>query len=303
MTILNVKPIMTKPKADEYLGTMLGENDWTILVDYDCDVFCSESGELLAKFRKRAIPKEMMSASWDSFSKAATLTGNRGTATGKVDGGSMGQRVKKDGTLSKTMVSIKPAVKSGIIGFFDRNMRFPYCRTTQFTGSKINDWFNCLPIIRKVSDLYRELIPEKWTIQKKWCDETSPDFVIKDSVFTTITVNKDFQTGVHTDKGDLDEGFGNLVVMRKGAYTGGFFVLLRWGVAFDMQNGDVLFTNVHENHGNTPIKKLTPNAERISLVMYYRKNMISCGTIHEEVQIAKNRKSLKGLNKKKENND
>jgi len=294
---IRVSPIMTEKKAEEYLGTLLGEKDYNILINYDCDVYCEETGMLLAKFRRGLIPREMIVSSWNSFEEAATVTQNRGMSAGKRDDGVTGQnRLKRDGTVSKTRIA--DPVNSGIIGYYDRTMRAPYCRTTSYTANKFEKYKKCYPIIKVVSDYYKELIPDKWEYQKSYIDKTSPDFVIKDTVFTTVTVNKNWQTAVHTDKGDLLGGFGNLTAMRKGKYIGGYFVLVKWGVAFDLQNMDLLFTDVHQIHGNTPIKKLSKDATRISLVMYYRENMFVCGSAEEEMVIAKNRKSLKGLNKK-----
>jgi hypothetical protein len=60
-------------------------------------------------------------------------------------------------------------------------------------------------------------------------------------------------------------------------------------VAFDMQNGDVLLVDVHQWHGNTPIKA-DPGAVRLSLVMYYREKMIHCGTMEEELKRVQKRK-------------
>jgi hypothetical protein len=302
MKELSVKPIVTDEKAETYLGHLLGEKDYNILIDYDCDVYCEETGMLLAKFRKNLIDMELIKLSYKSFQEAATVTMNRGISAGLRDNGVTGGfRKKQDGTLSKTRIA--DPVNSGIIGYYDRTMRAPYCRTTSYTGRKIQEWKLCLPLIKRVSELYKELIPDKWSIQKDWCERTSKDFIIEDTVFTTVTVNKNWQTAVHTDKGDLHDCFGNLTVMRKGKYIGGYFVLVKWGVAFNLQNTDVLFTDVHQIHGNTPIKKLTPGAERISLVMYYRENMIQCGSAEEELYEAKTRKSLVGLNKKKKNDD
>lgn len=296
MEVFKAKPLMSEEKASKFLGEMLSENDYVKLIDYDCDVFCAETNTLLAKFRKNKITPDLLKKSYKSFQAAATPTSNRGISAGKMnDGGTRAFREKKDGTLSKTNVA--QSVNSGIIGYYDRSMRAPYCRTTSYTARDVEGWEKCLPVIREVSGLFKELVPEKWEIQKSWCDKTSEDFVIKDTVFTTVTVNKNWQTAVHTDKGDLDESFGNLVVLRKGKYIGGYFVLVRWGVAFNLQNGDILFTDVHQPHGNTPIHKLTEDAERISLVMYYRENMIVCGTKEEELLEARKRKSLKGLNK------
>lgn len=296
--VIKVKPIMAQEKAESFLGELLGEKDYNILINYDADVYCEETGVLLAKFRKGVIPRQMIIESYDAFNEAATPTSNRGISAGKNESGNTGQnRVLKDGTISKTRTAT--AVNSGIIGFYDRTMRAPYCRMTAYTAQKFKKFKLCYPIIDFVSQRFKELIPEKWELQNDYIQRTSKDFVIGNTVYTTVTVNKNWQTAAHTDKGDLKDSFGNLAVMRKGKYLGGYFVLVKWGVAFDMQNQDLLFTDVHQVHGNTPIKKLTEDATRISLVMYYRENMIDCGSAEEEMFIAKNRTSLKGLNPNK----
>ena len=86
------------------------------------------------------------------------------------------------------------------------------------------------------------------------------------------------------------------MALRKGTFSGGHFVVVRWGCGFDLQNGDVLLVDVHQWHGNTPIIKDDPKAVRLSLVMYYRENMIHCGTMKEELQRAKTRKKGQSLN-------
>jgi hypothetical protein len=54
--------------------------------------------------------------------------------------------------------------------------------------------------------------------------------------------------------------------------------------------------DVHQWHGNTPLIKEDKNATRLSLVMYYRENMIKCGTMEEEIKRAKTRKHGTKLN-------
>ena len=121
-------------------------------------------------------------------------------------------------------------------------------------------------------------------------DSTSEDFVIPGTSFTTVTVNKNYRTAVHKDSGDFKGGFGNLVALRKGYFEGGVICLVRWGIGFDLQNGDLLLMDVHQWHANTPLKLVDPKAVRLSLVMYYRENMIKCGTAKQELKKVKNRK-------------
>jgi hypothetical protein len=82
-----------------------------------------------------------------------------------------------------------------------------------------------------------------------------------------------FQTTVHTDKGDDIEGFGNLSVIEKGKYTGGETCFPQFGIGVNVRSGDVLFMDVHEAHGNLPIITENDDAKRLSIVCYLRKNI------------------------------
>ena len=70
----------------------------------------------------------------------------------------------------------------------------------------------------------------------------------------------------------------------------------KYKIGFDVRSGDVCFFDVHEFHGNTEIKA-KGKYERISVVCYYRKNMINCKSAQEEQEIAKRLIDRKGLNK------
>ena len=64
-----------------------------------------------------------------------------------------------------------------------------------------------------------------------------------------------------------------MVVIEKGEYTGGETCYPQYGIGVNVREGDVLFMNVHEWHGNLPIVKEDKNVERMSIVCYLRKNV------------------------------
>ena len=289
------KPRLSDEEVDRLKGNLLKEKDYNTLITYNADVYCQETGNCIAKFRKKLIPNNIALQAYESLKSVATASTNRGLSAGlKEDGTSTEYKVRKDGVLSNTNHANN--VNSGIIGYFDRNARFPYCRQTAYNMKQFKKFKQAYPIIKFVDSAYSELMPEQYKLQREVADKTSKDFVIKDTAFTTVTVNKNWQTAVHTDKGDFEKGFGNLVVLRQGRYSGGYFVVPKWGVAFDVQNCDLLLVDVHQWHGNTPINKIDDNATRVSLVMYYRKNMIHCGSIEEEQATAKHRQEGQKLN-------
>ena len=84
----------------------------------------------------------------------------------------------------------------------------------------------------------------------------------------------------------MEEGFGNLAVLEGGEYTGGYTILPKYGVGVDCRSCDLALFDVHELHGNTEIKRIG-NAERISVVCYFRKKMTQCGSAEEELERVK----------------
>jgi hypothetical protein len=291
MKKVKVLPLYTVEESNAFEGVQLKEEHCKHLYKEDIDVFDMETGKCLAKFRTSIIPANIQRIGYESLLEAATATDSRGTAGGKdeEDGKASKFRLRKDGTYSKQSIA-KNFVNSGIAGYYDRSTRFPNCRLTAFTRHHFDKFKAAYPIVKLVDQKYAELMPEHYKRQRKLADNTAQDFVIPNTSFTTITVNKNYTTAVHKDSGDYKDGFGNLVALRDGTYTGCHFVLPRWGVGFDLQNGDLLLVDVHQWHGNTPMIKHEPKATRLSLVMYYRENMHKCGTMQQELNRARKRK-------------
>ena len=284
-----------------FKGAMISENSYDLLIDYDCDVYDEETGKPLLKFRKNYIPANYAKTAYDACGKVSFVLNNRGTASGTSIGfkndvvkgpdgkqyRSKTSRVNLEAEQAKEIRRLKSG--SGIVGYFDKTIRIPYCRQTSFNANKFDEFKKLYPIIKFVNDAYKELAPEHYKKQRAKADETNQDFVIKDTAFTTVTVNRNWQTAVHKDSGDFAEGFGNLVVLRAGEYKGGYFVLPQWKVAVDMNNCDLLLCDVHQWHCNTPLVGDGKKFKRYSLVMYYRDNMIKCGTSEDNLDYAKNR--------------
>lgn len=187
-------------------------------------------------------------------------------------------------------IEIDPEVKqSGVVGYLDKNQRFPYCRLTAFNINHPEKFQSALPLIHAVDHVFKARLPDRYAAQTDVVQNTVDDYVITGTAFTTITVNLNFQTAVHKDAGDLKAGFGVMSALRAGKFDGCYTCFPQYRVAADMQTGDVLLADVHEWHGNTPLKPKGPH-ERLSLVFYYRENMKNCGTPTEELEHAKQKR-------------
>ncbi len=92
---------------------------------------------------------------------------------------------------------------------------------------------------------------------------------------------------MHVDAGDLVEGFSMISAIRTGHYEGCLLVFPAFRCAVDLRTSDVVLFDSHEFHANTPMTKQSPDAERCSVVFYYRTRMVECLSAHEEHERAK----------------
>lgn len=257
----------------------------------------SATGDLLCIYLPGILRGTTFDESYNVLhSLKAFETDNRGLAGGS------GRVNTWDDENNRGTRSRGTAVASAIIGSFDPGGQKRYCRLTAWTGRENEQFRSLYPLFQQIGREFAAHVPDRFETQMSFIRETPEDWVIEGTPFTTITVNNSYSTGVHTDKGDLDEGFSTLAVMRRGDYAGGIFTFVENRFGVDMQDGDLLLMDAHRWHGNTAMTCkvcgdiIGPNGttghdercgtERISIVSYYRTKMKNCGTADEEYQRA-----------------
>ena len=181
-----------------------------------------------------------------------------------------------------TMMSLTTygtAVNSGIAGWFDRYPRIPYGRATSYTANSFEKFKMSYPFLQSLARGFKELLPWRYNNQMEAANKVDPAFLVPETPFTTITVNKTFRTAAHYDAGDLNTGLSNLLTLSNdGNYTGGYLIEPEYRVAVNVRPGDLLLINNHEvMHGNTPIE-CAEGSERVSLVVYFREKMLELGS-------------------------
>lgn len=172
------------------------------------------------------------------------------------------------------------SVHSGIAGWFDRYPRIPYGRATSYTRDHYEKFKLSYPFLQYLSQGFKELLPWRYENQMAAARKIDPGYLVPGTPFTTITVNKSFRTACHFDAGDLNTGLSNLLTLsNNGNYKGCYLVAPEYRVAVNPRPGDLLLINNHEvMHGNTQIELLDEEAERISLVCYFREKMLELGS-------------------------
>lgn len=212
-------------------------------------------------------------------------TSNRGNASGS-------RRLRRGGPDTPATRTETVPIASVILGSMDPMGQTRYCRLSSWTGRHLPEWETLHPALREIGRHLAVHVPDRYNAQMQRVQVSDPSWIVPGTPFSTVTVNNTYPTGVHTDKGDLDEGFSTIACLRRGRYEGGQLVFPAYRVAVDLKDGDLILMDAHQWHGNVPIMCICGNelrgpcetcgAERISVVSYFRSKVTSCGTPAEE---------------------
>ena len=261
-----VKKVLTDKEVSDLEGEWIDDSSLVMpVINEDCDVYYYDNNrkKLLLKFRKKRINSSLCEIGWDNYKDMAKASRGRGAAAGAIDSQSVYWKkriptntnkwstgyLKADGGVSKMKVNNQ--VASSPIGYFDETkfVKLP-CRLTHFTRTNYHKYEKGLPFIQKIDKSFKELIPLSYQSQLMRATKRN-DLRIPKTSFSTITINRNFRTALHRDRGDYEKGFGNLTVLERGKYRGGYTVFPQFGVGVDVRNGDFLAMDVHQWHGNT----------------------------------------------------
>ena len=308
-------------------GEFVDEAHYELIITEDTDVYKPRAEDLLSMFGAEDTPEERLLISFRKgvidyelaertayiLSSAASKSDNRGLAGGPVDIRKLRATAKNagrlvpvgttrvgyelpDGTISA--VAAANRVRSGIAGNFDASPRHKFCRQTTWTKNNQPKLLESVPFLEAASRCFKAQAPVRWQRQKDFLVDNgieSGGWVLGDTVFTTVTVNRNFRTACHQDAGDFPGGYGNLMVFEGKPYRGGYTGFPQFKIAVDVRSGDFLAMDVHEWHCNTemsPVEEPPEGEEwddlenvgydRMSFVCYTRYGMKDCGTVEEE---------------------
>lgn len=312
-TEIRVKTRIHPDSLEAVKGKVLKESDLDVLLTGPTRVN-GPDGKLMAQYLPGYFKPDYLETFYPGLHALRVMeTDNRGLAAGT---GRAMKLTPEDGSKARTRTQ---QVASAIIGSFDANPHRNYCRLTAWTGKETAAFQELWPLFGAIGDAFAKEVPDRFQAQQAFVRRTPEDWVVPGTPFTTITINNSYPTGVHTDKGDLDEGFSNLTVLRRGSYSGGIFTFPEYRVGVDMKDGDLLLMDAHQWHGNSEMycnicgDRIGPpndrhahdacgvdyaetlkegghvgplRPERISIVCYYRTKMADCGSAEEEAQRA-----------------
>jgi len=288
---ITLQKIFNDSQMKQFEGKDFNHINKNLIIDFDCNIY-KENGDLLLLFRKNIIKdKKIIQNALDSYKELGFKQSiNRGNAAGRYRSTKKKIYRKFTQKKKKKIYEQSEISNSGIMGYMDSlNWRKP-CRETQFTKNHFSKYSIGLPYIQTINKFYKSLLPNFYQKQLKHAQK-SKNFIIPNTAFSTVTVNSNFRTALHKDSGDYKNGFGNLSVIEKGNYKGGYTLFPQFGyknqkgcVGINVRTGDILFMDVHEYHCNSKLYLKNKNSIRLAFVCYLRNKMYKCNYINKLLQ-------------------
>ena len=267
-----------------------------------------KDGSLLFALVKGAIPEDKR----EKYKKvikpvAKTKTKNRGASAGEVDISKFPKKAvafcNKNGeeyTDDKKRFSVfykdesgkivnrcqSNQTRCGVAGHFDKVAGLP-CRKVGWSRDNLEKHNVLGELSLDIQKAHKEEANDSYLFQES-ISNLSPDYLFDGSIYSTMTLNYDFRTACHKDKGDLVGGLSTLTIFEDvpDNYDGFYLGLPEYKIAFDLRDGDTLIFDAHEYHANTEYFVKTTRlpekgtekhfAGRISVVCYLRDKMKNC---------------------------
>jgi len=150
-------------------------------------------------------------------------------------------------------------------------------------------------------EIFKQENPKGYQAQRElMLEEVKPEWRIKGTMFTSGIANNNNALGYHRDRGNFEDYWSAMAVFRQNI-EGGNLIVKDYGIKIKFSDASIFFFNGQKWwHGVTPIKKLSNEAYRYTVVYYALKEMWKCMSIEDELTYAiKTRKEteLKRLKK------
>lgn len=144
-------------------------------------------------------------------------------------------------------------------------------------------------IAKKYYEMYN---PKKAEEHMKLTDEKIlPQYKISNTMYTSGIINENNPLKYHFDAGNFVDTWSAMFAFRKNT-QGGYLSIPELNCGIEIRNNSLLlFDGQSLLHGVTPIKKLSKDAKRYTIVYYSLKQMWNCKPIDEEIVEMRNRRN------------
>lgn len=181
---------------------------------------------------------------------------------------------------------------SRIFGFAPRvTLRKDFCSATSLSRENPKEHEIICEYAEKISKLYLDIDPDTYNTHAEQSKGVLNEWKIKESIFTSGIVNKNNPLKYHFDTGNFKDVYSCMLGFKKDV-EGGHLAIPAYGIALEIKNNSLtIFDGQNIMHGVTPIRKLSGDAYRYTIVYYSLKQMWNCLPLTEEVARIRNVKT------------
>jgi hypothetical protein len=167
-------------------GQSIGAGHYDRLID-SSTIYLKPNGKFLCLWLKNVIPANLQWGAYQVLKHKEIAPPGSAARRGKASGNGADRKAG-----------------SSILGAFDREARYHPCAAKAAFNNKHPHLFRrLLPYVERVDRLYERHLPLIYEPQRLVALATWPEWLIGESVFSTIQVNKGFRTQVHKDGNNL----------------------------------------------------------------------------------------------------
>jgi hypothetical protein len=159
---------------------------------------------------------------------------------------------------------------SAVFGTITRSGRTPFGRLTAPTLAKWEEFQEQKKVFNEVNELLKQHMPDRWELLNERFSQVADErYNLFGTVFTSFTINYNFQVARHVDGANSDKGMAVLSALDNGKFDGFEFVMHPLRLAFNMRHGDLFIGDNNEvEHSITEMRNASADAESITFVFY-----------------------------------
>lgn len=175
--------------------------------------------------------------------------------------------------------------QSAIFGYSPRNtIRKDFCSATRLAYDQPHIHQVIVDYAQVVADEYQKINPDLHDEHMATTrNNVVGDYRVKESPFTSGIINKNNPLKYHFDSGNFSGVWSGMLVF-KGGVSGGYLSVPEYNMGFKLRHNSLLmFDGQGLLHGVTPIRKLSSDAYRYSIVYYSLRQMWNCLPLDDEL--------------------
>jgi hypothetical protein len=175
--------------------------------------------------------------------------------------------------------------KSSVFGALPRvALRNDFCRLSNKTFEEKTNMERLMGFQDVLCDIYKEHLPNLFKKDLQYVRANiDDDYRLIDTPYTTVNINVNHAIKHHKDSGNIKGSYSNVLILRENC-VGGELVLPEYNIALEQSDGALcIFRGQEEVHGVMPLKPLSSDFYRASIVYYTMAQLKHCYPYKEEV--------------------